>query len=97
MIFGKRLKEIRIEKNISQKKAAHALEVSAATLSQYESGHRFPNEDTIIRLCNYYKISSDYLFGLTDVKHAPLSKSEAKKIALSSNKMDIICDLIDML
>jgi hypothetical protein len=49
------------------------------------------------QLCKYYQISSDYLLGLTDTKHAPLSKKEAKEKMMMSNQMDLICDLIDMI
>ena len=34
---------------------------------------------------------------LTDAKHAPLSKEEAKKKMMMSKQMDFICDLIDMI
>lgn len=90
MAFGERLKEIRTESKISQKKVASDLGVSTTSISQYESNSRFPNEETIKRLCLYYKISSDYLFGLTDEKHSPLSKEEARKKMISSKQMRII-------
>ena len=97
MSFGSRLKEIRIEKNSSQKQVADNIGVSITAISQYESDSRFPNEETLRRLCIYYKISCDYLLGLTDTKHAPLSKQEIKEKMVSCKKMDVIVDLIDMI
>lgn len=97
MSFSSRLKELRIEKNTSQKQVAKDLGISITTISQYESDSRFPNEDMLKRLCRYYQISSDYLLELTDAKHAPLSKEEAKKKMMMSKQMDFICDLIDMI
>lgn len=97
MSFGSRLKELRIEKNTSQKQVAKDLGISITTISQYESDSRFPNEDMLKRLCRYYQISSGYLLELTDAKHAPLSKEEAKKKMMMSKQMDFICDLIDMI
>ena len=79
MSFGSRLKELRIEQNASQKDVADDIGISITAISQYESDSRFPNEETLKRLCLYYKISSDYLLGLTDTKHAPLSKEEIKE------------------
>lgn len=95
MSFGSRLKELRTENNISQKQVAIDIGISTTTISQYESDSRFPNEDMLKRLCIYYKISSDYLLGLTDIKHSPLSKEEAKEKMIMSKQMDLICDLID--
>ena len=97
MSFGSRLKELRTEKGISQKEVAGDMGVSITTISQYESNSRFPNEDMLRRLCLYYKITSDYLLGLTDVKHAPLSKDEAKTKMVSSKQMEFISELIDMI
>ena len=97
MSFGSRLKELRIEQNASQKDVANDLGISVTAISQYESDSRFPNEETLKRLCLHYKISSDYLLGLTDTKHAPLSREEIKQKMISSKEMDIISDLIDML
>lgn len=42
MSFGSRLKELRIEKNTSQKQVAKDLGISITTISQYESDSRFP-------------------------------------------------------
>lgn len=97
MSFGSRLKELRIENNISQKQVANDIGISTTTISQYESDSRFPNEDMLKRLCLYYKISSDYLLGLTDTKHSPLSKEEAKEKMIMSKQMDFIYDLIEMI
>lgn len=97
MSFGSRLKELRIEKNSSQKQVASDIGISITTISQYESDSRFPNKEILKRICKYYQISSDYLLGLTDTKHAPLSKEEAKEKMMMSKQMDLICDLIDMI
>ena len=97
MSFGSRLKELRIEKKSSQKEVASDIGISITTISQYENDSRFPNEEMLKRLCTYYQISSDYLLGLTDIKHAPLSKKEAKEKMMMSQQMDLICNLINMI
>ncbi len=97
MSFGSRLKELRTEKKSSQKQVAEDIGISITTISQYESDSRFPNEEMLKRLCTYYQISSDYLLGLTDVKHAPLSKSEAKEKMMMSEQMDLLRNIIEMI
>lgn len=74
MSFGSRLKGLRIENKISQKQVAIDIGISTTTISQYENDSRFPKEEMLKRICIYYKISSDYLLGLTDAKHSPLSR-----------------------
>lgn len=95
MSFGRRLKELRTEKRESQKNVARKIGISVNAISQYESNARFPNEEILKRLCEYYNISSDYLLGLTDVKHSPLTKEEAKQKMMTPKQMDFICDLIE--
>lgn len=97
MSFGSRLKELRIERKSSQKEVADAIGISITAISQYESNSRFPSEETLKRLCLYYQISSDYLLGLTNSKHAPLCKDEAIERIISSKEMNIILDLINKL
>lgn len=94
MSFGSRLKELRIERNSSQKEVADDIGISITAISQYESDSRFPNEEMLKRLCMYYKISSDYLLGLTNTKHAPFSTDEIPKKTLSPKQVDYIYDLI---
>lgn len=95
MSFGRRLKELRKENRISQKQVAQDIGISVTAISQYESDSRFPNEDTLRRLCMYYCISSDYLLGLTNAKHSPLSREEAKCKMLKPEEMDFIYHLIE--
>ncbi len=97
MSFGSRLKELRIGKNESQKVVAKNIGLSINTISQYESDRRFPNEEMLKKLCIYYKISSDYLLGLTNVKHSPLTKEEAYEKMMMSKHWDYICDFIELL
>ena len=61
-----RLKEVRIEKGVSQEKAAKDLGLSKSAISNYETGLRQPTYDILIKLCKYYNVSADYLLGLTD-------------------------------
>lgn len=96
MSFGSRLKELRNEKKFSQKQVAEDMGISITTISQYENDSRFPNEEILKRLCLYYQISSDYLLGLTDVKHSPMSKEEAKEMMMPE-QMRFINNLIDFI
>lgn len=45
---------------------AKALGVGVPHISEIESGHRTTTAEKIALICEHYKISSDYLLGLTD-------------------------------
>ncbi len=48
----KRLKEIRLEKNISHQRLADAAKLDRSTISRIESGERTPTLPVCIRLCD---------------------------------------------
>ena len=65
-IFGKRLKELRIEANLSREKLANALSVSVRQISYWETGQRQCDFNTLIKIADFFSVSIDYLLGRTD-------------------------------
>ena len=63
--FSRSLSLLRQEKGISQRCAAKDLGISQALLSHYENGIREPGLAFVIRACNYYNVSADFLLGRT--------------------------------
>lgn len=63
--FSRTLSLLRKEKGISQRVVAEKLGISQALLSHYENGIREPGLDFVVRACDYYTISADYLLGRT--------------------------------
>ena len=59
--LGKKLKELRLEKNLSQVELAKNLNFSNRTISDWEADKIEPNLATIIKICKFYKISVDEL------------------------------------
>ena len=70
--IGAALSRLRHGKNISQREAAGNLGVSQALLSHYENGVREPRMEFIVRACDYYGVSADYLAGRTNAPVNPL-------------------------
>ena len=60
-IFGKRLKEFRIEKGLSQRKLGEIFGVCNQTVSFLESGSREPDLDTLVEIAHYFEVSIDTL------------------------------------
>ncbi len=63
--FSRTLSLLRQEKGVSQRKAAAELGISQALLSHYENGIREPGLPFVVRVCDYYRVSADYLLGRT--------------------------------
>lgn len=61
--FSRSLSLLRQEKGISQRAAAKDLGISQALLSHYENGIREPGLAFVVRACDYYQVSADYLLG----------------------------------
>ena len=63
--FSRSLSLLRQEKGISQRAAAKDLGISQALLSHYENGVREPGLAFVVKACNYYNVSADFLLGRT--------------------------------
>ncbi len=61
-----RIRNLRIEKGLTQKEIAEMLNVKQNTYSQYEIGVLNYPIDVIIKLAKFYGTSVDYLLDLTD-------------------------------
>ena len=63
-----RIRDLREDRDITQKEIAAYLHVKQNTYSQYETGQRQIPLDALIVLARYYGTSTDYLLGLTEKK-----------------------------
>lgn len=64
-----RLKLLRTENGESLEKIAKYLNVTIQTISNYENEKRDMTPDTILKLADYFGVSTDYLLGKSDVKN----------------------------
>lgn len=63
--FPRILTLLRKGRGLSQKEVAASLEISQALLSHYEKGIRECGLDFVVKVAEYYKVSCDYLLGLS--------------------------------
>lgn len=78
-----RLKELRSEKDLTQKEFAKLLNLSQQVVSDYERGTRFPDRDTLEKIASFFNCSIDYLLGNTNKR-----KWDTETIAFSSVSVD---------
>lgn len=60
-VFGKKLKELRLEKGLSQQKLGEILGFCNQTISFWENGSREPDLDTLILISQYFNVSIEEL------------------------------------
>ena len=62
----KRIRDLREDRDITQKEMAKALNCSQQVYSNYELGQRDIPTDILIKLSKFHKVSVDYILGLSD-------------------------------
>ena len=73
-ILGKRMKELRLEMGLSVEEVAGAMGVKTSAYPSYEAGERIVRGDKLLALAKLFRVSSDYLVGLTDTKWMPFDE-----------------------
>ena len=63
-MFAKRLKELRLEKGLSQRQLAQELGYSNKTIALWENNTNIPSLENAKSLALFFKVSIDYLAGL---------------------------------
>lgn len=61
-----RLRDIREDRDMTQKEIAELLHIRQNTFSQYENGHRALPVEILVKLTAIFGTSADYILGLTD-------------------------------
>lgn len=61
MDLGKKIIEMRKNKNLSQEQLAETLNVSRQTISNWENGRFYPDIDALVKISKYFNISLDDL------------------------------------
>lgn len=71
----KRIKELRLENNLTQKDISKKLEISRSSYSIYENGKKIIPLKLLIKLAKEYNTSIDYIVGNTDKRSTHSNKN----------------------
>jgi len=90
MSLGKTLASLRKEIKLTQQQLASALEITRGALSMYELDKREPDNNTLIKISDYFDVSTDYLLGKTETKNICAEKPSPYTTSLEGlDKEDI--------
>lgn len=76
------IKTARMKAGLSQKEIAITLGVSTPTVSDWESGKKFPSGKNLVKLSQVLQSTTDYLLGCGDREKAPTQKGERQAIKI---------------
>lgn len=62
---GSKIKELRLDNNLSQEELGNKLNLSKQAISNYEAGRRDPGQDNLFSLAEIFRVSIDYFFPST--------------------------------
>ena len=63
---AERLSQLRKSHNYSQQEISTKTGINVVTLSGYEVGRNEPNEEALVRLADFYNVTTDYILCRTD-------------------------------
>jgi len=86
IILAKRIKELRIQKGLTQKGLGDLIGVTKVSICCYESGERLPKLETLKQLAIFLDTTTEYLMG----EEQMILREDNSPIYLSSDELKII-------
>lgn len=91
MSFGDRLVILRKSNGLTRKALAEKFSISYSALSNYENNERFPDQEMLIKIADFFDVSVDYLLGRTNIKKAMPSIEDSSFLPVMEKLED--CDI----
>lgn len=88
--FASRLRQLRLDKNLRQEQVAKLIGVNKSAISTYENNTRQPSFDILVRLATLYRVSTDYLLGMTNIRSLDLSGLADEEVVAVSELVAIM-------
>jgi len=85
-MLGKRITSLRKNAGYTQEELAKKLNITRSALSQYELGSRNPDYDLLIKIADFFEVSTDYLLRGVDQKEQDNTLTEEAKKILNDPK-----------
>lgn len=88
--FSQRLKQLRLDKHLTQAQVAARVGVTASMVSSYETDIRLPSFEVMVRLSDLFGVTVDYLLCREGRRFLDIS-------ALSDEEAAAVCSLVEIL
>ena len=74
MTLNENIRQLRLARNLSQVDLAKVLGVTKQSISNWQNNNIQPSIDMLIRLAQFFSVSTDYLLGLDRQKYIEISE-----------------------
>lgn len=92
-VFQERFSNLMKERGITQAEASDGIGVTRQAISLYATGKRTPDINSLYKIADFFKVSTDYLLGLSDVQSLDLDvKAISEKTGLSEKSVNAIVE-----
>ena len=91
--FAERLKELRAEKDLTQKQLGQEIGVDRVTINRWERENNPPVDENLSLLAQYFNTSTLYLLGVVDDRNMVFEEG-AEETEEIRRKADVICCLV---
>ena len=88
--FSLRLKQLRLEKHLTQAQVAERIGVTPSMVSSYETDIRLPSFEVMLRIADLFGVTVDYLLCREDKRFLDIS-------ALSDREAVVVCGMVEIL
>ena len=88
--FSQRLKQLRLDKHLTQAQVAERVGVTASMVSSYETDIRLPSFEVMVRIADLFGVTVDYLLCRQDKRFIDISELSAEEAA-------VVCSMVDVL
>lgn len=85
-LFARRLRQIRLQRQLEQSELASLCGIPATSISHFEAGRRKPNLVNLRNLADALKVSVDYLLGRTTNPEAHIEAAAYRHKKLQSER-----------
>lgn len=79
--MGNRIRELRKRRKMTMKQLGEVVDLAESTISQYETGKRQPDNETLLRLGEFFGVTVGYLLGVEEPKPPVLNEKDERDIA----------------
>ena len=80
-MLSQRIHELRTARNVSQVKLAEILGVTKQSVSNWENDNIQPSSEILMKLAEYFGVSTDYLLGLEEKRTLDVTGLSSEEVA----------------
>lgn len=88
--FSLRLRQLRLDKHLTQAQVAERIGVTASMVSSYETDIRLPSFEVMVRIADLFGVTVDYLLCREDKRFLDIS-------ALTDEEAAVVYSMIEIL